>query len=289
MRGKRQVRRKPLDMEFVRKADGRLHPASQGRDIGDVWAELDRAKLKSAIVKDQKQRVKKQRLRRLFTKAKPTIATKQSEGGTTKTVEIKISMPDVSGAKTIFRKAKQKLRSVKLSKKQWGSLAGVTIFLVLFAASFSWYGDSSKTGDTDTKKQSGAVAGSRDLPEWPQYPTVLPVGKTIEDLGGWGRVSPPEKDPVFAFKDKIDGVEVLVSQQPLPDNFAGDKESSMEQLAQQFNANEHITAGDTQAYLGTSAQGPQSVILTKNGLLILAKSASQLSSGQWEQYLATLQ
>lgn len=286
MRGKRQVKRKLLDMEFVRKADGRLQPASQERDIGDVWAELDRVKLKSAIEKDQKRRSKKQRLRGIFAKAKPTVVTKQSGDEATKTVEIKISMPDISQTKTAFRKARQKIRSVKLNKKQWACLAGVIVFLALFSASFSWYGNGPKG---DTEKQAGGIAGSQDLPEWPQYPTVLPVGKTIEDLGGWARVSPPESDPVFAFKDTIDDVEVFVSQQPIPSNFESDIENSLAQLAQQFNANEHITAGDTQAYLGTSVEGPQSVVLTKNSLLILVKSVSKLSNRQWEQYLATLQ
>jgi hypothetical protein len=74
-----------------------------------------------------------------------------------------------------------------------------------------------------------------------------------------------------------------------PNSFKEDAAGEIAKLAEQFAANEKITAGETQAYLGTDMNGPQSVILTKNDLLILAKSDAKLTSGQWENYLATLQ
>jgi hypothetical protein len=37
----------------------------------------------------------------------------------------------------------------------------------------------------------------------PEYTTVLPANKNIGELGGWTRVSPPDRNPVFAYIDKI--------------------------------------------------------------------------------------
>lgn len=122
----------------------------------------------------------------------------------------------------------------------------------------------------------------------PHYQTVLPAGKTIRALGGWKRVSPPEKEPVFAYTDAIAGVAVSVSQQPLPKSFKDATDSQVAELAAKFNATDKIDAGDTKAYIGTSAKGPQSVIFAKKRVLVLIKSAKKISDTAWAQYIASL-
>lgn len=122
----------------------------------------------------------------------------------------------------------------------------------------------------------------------PEYTTLLPSGKSINDLGGWTRVSPPDRNPVFAYVDTIDMHTINVSQQPLPDDFKQDTATQVSQLAQSFNATEKITVGDTTVYIGTSEKGPQSVIFTKNNLLILIKSTTKISDDQWAKYINTL-
>lgn len=127
------------------------------------------------------------------------------------------------------------------------------------------------------------------LAQKPEYNTVLPAGKSIESLGGWKRVSPPGKDPVFAYADKVGTVQINVSQQPLPHDFKQDTAEDIAKLAEGYQADEKVTVGDTIAYIGTSAQGPQSVILTKSGLLILIKSSAKLTSNQWAEYVNSLE
>lgn len=120
------------------------------------------------------------------------------------------------------------------------------------------------------------------------YQTILPQGKSISDLGGWQRVSPPEGDPVFAYVDSIDGVSVNVSQQPLPKSLKGDVDEWVTELAKKFNATTRIDADDTKVYVGTSAKGPQSAIFTKNGLLILIKSETKVEDKGWAAYARSL-
>lgn len=122
----------------------------------------------------------------------------------------------------------------------------------------------------------------------PDFPTKLPAGKTIEQFGGWTRVSPSDRNPVFAYVDTIDGVPVNVSQQPLPADFRGDTAEQIAILAKGYNATEKLTAGDTTIYLGTSAKGPQSAILAKDNLLILMKSATKLDNASWTTYVDSL-
>lgn len=122
----------------------------------------------------------------------------------------------------------------------------------------------------------------------PAFRPVLPVSRTISDLGGWQRVSPPENDPVFAYSDKIGAVSISVSQQPLPESFKHNVGGKVAELAEKFNATTEIEGENTKIYLGTSAKGPQSVIFTKNGLLVLIKSQEKIDQKTWAKYVNTL-
>lgn len=122
----------------------------------------------------------------------------------------------------------------------------------------------------------------------PTYETVLPKDKSVRELGGWKRVSPPEKEPVFAYADTIDGIPITVSQQPLPQNFTANTDSQVAELAQKFNATNKLEAEGMTIYVGTSSKGPQSVIFTKNKLLILIKSDKKVSDTSWIAYAKSL-
>lgn len=131
------------------------------------------------------------------------------------------------------------------------------------------------------------ILAQRDASD-PSFQTVLPSGQSITSLGGWHRVTPPGQDPVFAYSDTIDSVPVSVSEQPLPDAFKRDVPSAVADLAKQYNATVKLKAGDTVVYVGTSAKGPQSTILTKHNLLILIKSKSQIDNSSWTDYVSSL-
>lgn len=118
--------------------------------------------------------------------------------------------------------------------------------------------------------------------------TIIPQGKSIEQLGGWKRVSPPKSDPVFAYTDSLDGVPITVSQQILPESFKTSTDSKVAELAQKFSATTKITAGKTTAYVGSSSKGPQSVIFTKDNVLILIKSQKKIADAAWVKYIESL-
>jgi len=124
--------------------------------------------------------------------------------------------------------------------------------------------------------------------ENPGFETLTPRGKSADDFGGWKRVSPPKSDPVFAYTDSIKGVPILVSQQAMPASFTGNINDEVTALAKQFNAAAEIDANGIIIYIGTSAKGPQSVIFTKNDLLILIKSQKQIENSAWAEYVKLL-
>lgn len=124
--------------------------------------------------------------------------------------------------------------------------------------------------------------------EKPDYKTVLPAGKDATEFDGWKRISPPENDPVFAYADRIDGVSVSVSQQPLPQDFKNNIASKVAELAQKFNATNKLEADDITIYAGVSAKGPQSIIFAKDDVLVLIKSDKKVSDAAWIRYAESL-
>lgn len=126
--------------------------------------------------------------------------------------------------------------------------------------------------------------------EKPTFSTILPQGKSIDSLGGWARVSPPDRDPVFAFVDSLSEQQITISQQPLPVAASENAADKIKSIAYDFNAKERHTADDgTEFYVGTSSKGPQSVITGKNDLLILIKSPAAIEIEDWSTYIASLQ
>lgn len=199
-----------------------------------------------------------------------------------KTIEIKIELPALPSSLS-FTRAKEYLLRInrKYPRKVQiiGSLAVLALVAVIVAGS---YMQQPVTESASDNSAPGLTKGT------PDYPTLLPAGKNIEDLGGWTRVSPQNSDPVHTYVDKISNVAINVSQQPLPEKLRNNTNEGIEQLAQGFGANEKITLGSTTVHIGISAEGAQSVILHKNNLLILMKSSAKIGNSQWVEYIGSL-
>jgi hypothetical protein len=123
----------------------------------------------------------------------------------------------------------------------------------------------------------------------PSFKPLVPTGKNIDDLGGWSLISPPNREPVYAFADTIGTVSITVSEQLLPQNFITDTAAKVKDVATNFNADKTIEAGGTTVYIGTSAQGPQSILFSKNKLLVLMRSTAPVTNEQWVSYIQKLQ
>ena len=129
---------------------------------------------------------------------------------------------------------------------------------------------------------------SQETKDAPEYKTILPNGASIESFSGWTRISPPENDPVYAYKDTVKNVSVTVSEQPIPESFKDNLDTQVSEVAKKYNATAQIDAGGTKAFVGTSAKGPQSVIFAKNNLLILIKSSQKIENKNWVEYIESL-
>lgn len=150
-----------------------------------------------------------------------------------------------------------------------------------------WTGNTHKS--SDTKTSSLKTKSTKLSKGTPTYTTYLPAGKTAKDYGGWTRVSPPKSDPVYAYRDVIGKVPIIVSQQKLPRSFAGDVEDQVAELAQEYSASQKITAKDITVYVGRSSDGPESVIFAKEQTLILIKTDDSVSNDALLAYIESLE
>ncbi|MCX6728238.1 MAG: hypothetical protein NTV39_00495 [Candidatus Saccharibacteria bacterium] len=183
---------------------------------------------------------------------------------------------------TIYKKVDAKLAKVSKRNKTIGV---AVIIVIIFFCGYNLIFNRPQ----NTTVSQGSTHAPKLEKGTPNYATVLPQGKTIKSLGGWTRISPPKASPVYTYIDKLDKVQINVSEQPLPPSFKTDTAKQLEQLAQNENATEKITVGNDTIYIGTSSHGPQSVFFVKNNLLILIKSDSAISQNKWEQYINSLQ
>ncbi|HSX35585.1 MAG TPA: hypothetical protein VLH84_01465 [Patescibacteria group bacterium] len=297
-----------------RGADGRLKPAAD-TDLSDVWAEQKRIRLREAIEEDKRKAAKKakraERRKHFFKKKQPAapIVDKQAgagdrlkarktqgsagagttTGATAKAIEINISMPSLPRLpKVSWARVKKQLK--RLPRKAW---VGIGIFLFLsvgvyaiplFTGGFHlrWPHHSA----AKPKVSVGSQSTNGPVKATPTFATITPAGKSMTN---WSKISPPGRDPVYAYADQINGVRVDVSEQPLPASFKTNTADQIASMAQGFNATQKMTLSSTTVYIGTSANGPQSLIFTEKGLLILIRSTSRVSADQWAGYISKLQ
>lgn len=130
--------------------------------------------------------------------------------------------------------------------------------------------------------------GNNESADSPDYQTILPNGESINKLSGWTRISPPGKDPVYAYVDKIGSTPITVSEQPVPASFKDNIDTQVAQLAKAYSATDQLDASGTKVYIGTSVKGPQSVIFEMDGLLILMKSQQKVADNDWIKYIQSL-
>ncbi len=162
----------------------------------------------------------------------------------------------------------------------------IGILVYVFVQQFD-SGGAKTTSKDDTTTTSETK--KKELPKGkPTYTTYLPSGKTIDDYGGWTRISPVKNDPVYAYVDKIGKVTIRVSQQRIPKAFEGDVENKVQKLADDFLATQKITVEDLTVHVGRSASGVESIIFVIDDTLLNITTDGEVSDNSLIKYIKSL-
>ncbi len=117
----------------------------------------------------------------------------------------------------------------------------------------------------------------------PSYKPFLPGGE-VANTNSQAYKYTAEKQLV-GYTDKIGQNEILVTQQPLPEEFKDNPDGRVEIFAKNANYNELLQITGGRAHLGTSEKGPQFVVFHKNGLMIFLRSDKKLLNADWTNYI----
>lgn len=92
----------------------------------------------------------------------------------------------------------------------------------------------------------------------------------------------------YSFTDTVSGKSILVSQQPVPAKFKSATEA-VATVAQSLGAKESTTTSNGTAYIATDEKSnSQTVVFTKNELLLFIQSPFKHSATEWSSYINSL-
>ena len=207
---------------------------------------------------------------------KPDVTDKNTDNHA---VSINISIPKFK--KPDLRKKFSSLPPLpkNLTYKRLGIGSGaLAIVLVIGVIAVSTRSDNKNTPGTTN------VLSSSDQKASFEY--SLPTGAGSDVKPDEVRYDAQKK--VVNFTDSIGGVDITISQQPLPDDFKNDTAEKVKKLAEGFSATKTVTTANPTAYIGTSVKGPQTVIFSKKDLLVFIQSTKQIDDHDWAEYITNL-
>ena len=160
-------------------------------------------------------------------------------------------------------------------------MAGLLLLLPIIGITV---GVVSSSKDKRQPAGNGQVQGAEVVSAKPDFGTIKPT--TIDNQATDIKYDGTKK--VASFNDVIENVPITVSQQPLPSSFQEDPTAKVAELAKQINANDKISTSDVTAYSGISAKGPQTVVFTKNDLLIFIYADKKINTLTWSKYIESM-
>ncbi len=189
------------------------------------------------------------------------------------TISVHISLPKFKKPNIQWSELKDKIPYA--DKRFIGVSAAVAVVIVGVGIVTVW--PDSKQGKPEVLSQQTETA---------DFDYSLPKGGK-EALDAPVRYDSTRK--VVNYKDTIGGVEITISQQPLPAGFETDTEAKVKKTAEDFSATKVLATANPTAYIGTSIKGPQTVIFSKKKLLVFIQSAQAIDDHDWAEYITNLQ
>jgi hypothetical protein len=202
-----------------------------------------------------------------------------------------------------FQRLKKLVTSVELPKNLWanltklkfkvtknpkvyGLIAGIIalflpLFLVLGQGNRS---DVPKSLGVSSEQSTGTNDGKTD--EKPAFSILYPQGK--KDLLEVTRRTPTGV-LLHTYRDSLEGTEIEVTQQELPESFKTSPSTELEKMAKSFQATDVIQIDQSTIFHGLDEKTRvQSLFTIKANVLISIRSAIKLSDDIWAAYFLSL-
>lgn len=288
----------------------------KGHDIGKLWSDQEQIRKEEERLehsykeaKAQAKKLKKQLLKNQIGDGVATNLADKTGDLTAKISDVPLKFtkllrgkktPDLSAAEVPRRlgaaskttgptraatSARQGVKRVMASKKV---ITGALSVIVLFGIIKAFSGSDSKK-PADDQGTLGAQVSSSQLPvETPAFSLIFPDGKSDKDYKVV-RVSPDGNAPAYAYADSINGQQVKLTQQELPDRLKTDSATELEKIAKDFQATNVIQVDENKIYHGINEKTHvQSLIFIKNKRLVFIAAPSKMDDSIWAAYYLSL-
>ena len=235
-----------------------------------------RSRIRQKAVQDASRPVRRSATRPI----EGTSSNNHSNGSGNKTVSIHISLPDTRKLRALVTQAKREVLKRKPSRRTAVAAGSAMAALVILVGVIVLI----RKDDQGSNTTDGSSVLSQSSAK-PDFEYSLPKGKDSEVEQA---VKYDATKKVVNFVDSIGGVQITVSQQPLPAGFEENTQDKVQKLAEDFSATHPLTTATPTAYLGTDSKGPQTVIFTKKKLLVFIQSANKIDDHDWAEYITNL-
>ncbi len=308
----------PVGQERLEQSRSKLKSKKQNKskkktddkDIGDVWEEqmrlkeeADRLELEYEIAKKMTKELKKKVRERdqPYNYADPAfkdLLSPEVKDFGKKLKPVADKTKDIAGNSwSIAKVSAKKIRigAKLLIKKYFASKKALIATPIILVLVVGVVGLGNVIGNRKGNVSSQAVQSATDsqtpkipLNQKPEFAVLVPKNKKIEDMGGFAKVSPANSAAAYAFIDQVKGVNIKVTQQKLPDTIKANPITELEKLAKNFNATKQLELDGNSVYSGKSAKGAQTLIFTKDDVLVFIAAESTVAEVDWVQYLTNL-
>ncbi len=297
---------KEKESQILSKEDKRkIHGNPKDKDILEIWKKQEKIKkerqrleieydLAKKMAKELKQKLKEQQVSidsQYVDDAFSELLSPEAKGLTRKlkplASKVKHHAKKSTGSAKLSVKKNIKLTKIIVKKHKLAS-AGVSFaILLVFAGGVGLVIKNHKNNvvvsdvqgvQSETPKIKTSVT--------PDFATLIPKGKDIQALGGYARVSPENSAAAYAYRDSMNDVPIIVTQQKKPESLSD--QLKIENLAKAYNATKQVQVDGTVVYLGKSEKGPQSAIFVKDDLLVLVKAEQEITDIYWVEYIGNL-
>jgi hypothetical protein len=166
--------------------------------------------------------------------------------------------------------------------KQFRIVSIAVILAIIFVSSVVLIIVSSNH-NTHTEKSSHAAAQAKK----PSFSPLVPSGESqLSDLSGGAYDSAHNS---YTYDDLYLGVPIRVSEQPIPTD-KSNSSSTVARVAASLHATSTINTDSGLAYLtANGTYGKQTIVFSKNNLLIFIQSSDIVEPAAWSTYIDSLQ
>lgn len=184
----------------------------------------------------------------------------------------------------------KKIKIADFRQKKYYLSASMVVALVMLMSFAALVTNKQVVKTTKVLGTTNNNSSKKTLPrENPKFKILLPSGDQKNIISDIVRSTPNNVAPGYRYFDDINGSTISVTQQQLPESFKADVASKVAAMAKDFQANNVIKINDNIVYHGINEKTKQqSLIFTKNNLLVFIISEKKLSDDDWAGYITSL-